>query len=267
MIANSLPVDLNRIAAHCAVRRIEFTPLLTDGGLAVRDDGFTIYVRCDIGQGGDLTARFAQDGTGSTLPEKILRRARFTIAHEIAHTLFYDIRSRPPRAKTQVDDEASTTKLELACNQIAGLIVMPEALMQRTFARFEFVLPEEFRKLAEAAMVSTQAVVHRFQHLRKFNHPEAILASISRQGDDWVINAISRHYSLRNIFTTAKVGAPIKALFAEPDFVLFGGELREAHVEYIGHGGRHLKMRFACEVGTALRRKGSLFVVGRPVRD
>src|SRR5438874_2355057 len=230
---SSLPVDLSRIAAHRAVQRIEFAPLLTDGGLAVRSDGFTIYVRCDIGQGADLTARFAEDGTGSTLPERIIRRARFTIAHEIAHSLFYDIRSRPPRPKTQVDDEASTMKLELACNQIAGLFVMPEALMLRAFASFEFVRPEELRKLAEAAMVSSQAVVHRFQHLRRFVHPEAILASISRQGNDWVITAISRHYSLRNIFVAAKVGASIKALVDEPDFVLFGGEVREAHVEYI----------------------------------
>jgi hypothetical protein len=265
--ANSLPVDLNRIATHRAVQRIEFAPLLTDGGLAVRNDGFTIFVRCDVGQGADLTSRFAEDGTGSTLPEMILRRARFTIAHEIAHTLFYDIRSRPPRPKTQVDDRDSTTKLELACNQIAGLLVMPEALMQRTFARFEFVRPEEFRKLADAAMVSSQTVVRRFQHLRRFVHPEAILASTARQDNDWMITAISRHYSLRNIFIAAKVGASIKALVDEPDFVLFGGEMREAHVEYIGHGGKRMKMRFACEVGIALRRTRSLFVVGRPVPE
>jgi hypothetical protein len=263
-IGISLPVDLKRIAAHRAVRRIEFAPLLTDGGLAVRNDGFVIYVRCDIGQGAHLTARLAEDGTGSTLPETILRRARFTIAHEIAHTLFYDIRSRPPRPKTRVDDETSTTKLELACNQIAGLLVMPEGLMQRTFSRFEFVRPEEFRALADAAMVSSEAVVHRFQHLRNLPHPEAILASISRQGGQWVITAISRHYSLRNVFGDAKVGAPIKALVDEPDFVLFGGEMREAHVGYVGHGGKR-KMRFECEIGVAPRRNRSLFVVGTPL--
>jgi hypothetical protein len=116
-------------------------------------------------------------------------------------------------------------------------------------------------------MVSSQAVVHRFQHLRKFIHPEAILASISRQGNDWIITAISRHYSLRNIFTAAKIGSSIKALVDEPDFALFGGEMRDAHVEYIGHGGKRLKMRFECEGGIAQRRKHSLFVVGRPVRD
>ena len=97
---DSLPVDLKRIAAHREVRRIEFAPLLMDGGLAVRSDGFVIYVRCDIGEGADLTARLAEDGTGSTLPQRILRRARFTIAHEIAHTFFYEY-GRSHRAQKQ----------------------------------------------------------------------------------------------------------------------------------------------------------------------
>ena len=144
---------------------------------------------------------------------------------------------------------------------------MPEVLMERTFAKFEFVRPEEFRKLADAAMVSSETVVRRFQQVRKFIHPEAILASISRQGSQWRITAISRHYSLRNMFVGAKVGASVKALIDEPDFVLFGGEMREADIEYIGHGGKRMKMRFACEVGIAVRRSRSLFVVGRPVTE
>jgi IrrE N-terminal-like domain len=262
--ASSLPVDLNRIAGHCAVRRIEFMPLLTDGGLAVLNDGFVIYVRCDAGQSADLTARFADDGTGSTLPEKILRRARFTIAHEIAHTLFYDIHSAPPRLKTRVDD---TTNLEIACNQIAGLLVMPEALIQQALAKCEFIRPEQLRKLADVAMVSTETVVRRFRHLRRFIHPEAILVSTYKKDNDWVINAISRHDALRSIFTGARVGAAIKALVHDADFALFGGEMREAEIEYFGHGGKRTKMRFTCEVGTTLRRNRPVFVVGTPVPE
>src|SRR5205823_13085544 len=101
-VARSLPIDLKRIAASRAVRRIEFRPLLTHGGLAVRNDGFIIYVRCNTAQNADLTARFAKDGTGGSLPTAMARRARFTIAHEIAHTFFYDIRRMPPQPKTQV---------------------------------------------------------------------------------------------------------------------------------------------------------------------
>lgn len=265
-IARSLPVDLKRIAASRAVRRIEFRPLLTHGGLAVRNDGFIIYVRCDTGQNADLTARFAEDGTGGSLPAAMARRARFTIAHEIAHTFFYDIRRMPPRPKTQVDDGASATKLELACNQIAGLILMPETVMQRVSAKFDFVRPEELRTLTDAAMVSAQAAIRRFKHLGKLSHPEAILASVSRDGADWTISAISWHYSLRNIFVAAKVGASIKTLVDNPDFVLLGGDRREVHVGFIGHGGKR-RLRVSCEKETALHSNSSLFVIGTPVQE
>lgn len=259
----SLPVDLNRIAAKRAVQRIEFRPLLTDGGIAVRSDGFIIYVRCDIDQRADLTARFAEDGTGRTLPETIAQRARFTIAHEIGHTFFYDIRRMPPQPKTEVDDGASTTKLELACNQIAGLILIPETVMQQRLVRSDFVRPEELRMLANAAMVSPQALIHRFKHFEKLSHPEAILASVNRDGADWIITAISRHYSLRHIFKGAKVGASIKTLVDNSAFVIFGGNAREATVGFIGHGGNR-RLRISCEHERALRSHNSLFVVGTP---
>ena len=89
---DSLPVDLKRIAAHREVRRIEFAPLLTDGGLAVRSDGFVIYVRCDIGEGADLTARLAEDGTGGSAattdlaPSAIYYRARNCSHFLLRHT-------------------------------------------------------------------------------------------------------------------------------------------------------------------------------------
>jgi hypothetical protein len=265
-VARSLPVNLNRIAATRAVQRIEFTPLLTHGGLAVRNDGFIIYVRCDTGQNVDLTARLAEDGTGRSLPAAMARRARFTIAHEIAHTFFYDIQRMPPRPKAQVHDGVLTTKLEVACNQIAGLILMPETIMQRCFANFDFVCPEELRMLTDTAMVSPEAVIRRFKHLGKLSHPEAILASVSRDGADWTISAISQHYSLRNIFMDAKVGASIKMLVDNRDFVLFGGKAREAYAQYIGHGGKRV-MRFACEIGFPSRRSRGLFIVGMPVLE
>lgn len=261
---NSFPVNLGRIAAQRAVRRIEFKPLLTEGGLAVRDDGIIIYVRCSPGDAEDLTARFAEDGTGSTLPDNVVHRARFTIAHEIGHTLFYETEVTPPRLKVRLDDNASVRSLELACNEVAGALLLPETLLRRDFSNDEFVLPEELRRLADTAMVSRQTVVRRFQQLRRFVHPEAILASVARQESEWVITALSRHYSLREVFAAAKVGSSVKAMISDPDFILLGGEMREVGASYFGHGEKPMTMRFACELGTGTRR--SALVTGRPVR-
>ena len=131
--------------------------LLTDGGLAVRNGGFIIYVRCDPGEGDDLSARFEEDGTGSTLPERVRHRARFTIAHELAHTLFYDLRSLPPELKFEIN-AAAETRLELACNEIAGALLLPRRLLQQRTSTVRDMDPRELRKLAEQnASVSSNA--------------------------------------------------------------------------------------------------------------
>jgi hypothetical protein len=263
-IAKSFPVDLGEIATRRRVRRIEFHQLLTQGGLAVHEDGFIIYVRCDPGQEADLTARFMDDGTGSTLPESIVHRARFTIAHEIAHTFFYDVTAVPPVPKIDVKDTAGGTRLELACNEIAGLLVLPQALIRDRLGKLECISPEDLRRLADDAFVSPQAVVRRFHQSLRANHPQAIFAAVSYGKRGWIIDAISRHYSLRGIMPNAKMGSAATALIDDLDFALFGGDRRDATIEYVGHGGKRKNMKFECEARPALRRLRGVFVVGQP---
>ena len=81
-----------------------------------------------------------------------------------------------------------------------------------------------------------------------------------------MISGISRHYSLRNIFVAAKVGASIKTLIDNSAFVLLGGDAREVDVGFIGHGGRR-RLRVSCESEAGLHRNRSLFVIGTPVLE
>lgn len=263
---NAFPTRLGPIAAARLVRRIEFKPLLIDGGLAVHDNGFVIYVKSEPGEAEDFTARFLEDETGTSLPSRTVRRARFTIAHEIAHTLFYDLREKPPRLKIKLDDEASFTGLELTCNEVAGVLLLPEPVLQREYSETEFARPEDIRRLADKALVSSQTVIRRFQQLRRFAHPEAILATVTQRENQWLISAISRHYSLRSLFTGAKVGAPLQELVSDPDFLLFGGEMSEVVVTFIGHGGRKTSMLFACEPRSKASTIREIIVCGSPVR-
>src|ERR1700719_5074463 len=89
----SLPTNLWSMAEERKVREIDFRPLLVDGGLSLLDDGFLITVNCEEGEEKKMREAFDTDPTGRTLP----RRARFTIAHEIGHTFFFDLRSDPPK--------------------------------------------------------------------------------------------------------------------------------------------------------------------------
>ena len=95
-----LPTNLGRIATRQGIREILFRPLLADGGIGLLKDGFVVYVKADPDEGESFSEQFKQDGIGLGLPRHMIRRVRFTIAHEIAHTFFYDRRSRPPMPKT-----------------------------------------------------------------------------------------------------------------------------------------------------------------------
>jgi hypothetical protein len=155
--------------------------------------------------------------------------------------------------------------LELACNRAAAALLLPERLLERELAKTEFVSPDELRNLAKRALVSGQTVIRRFEKLRAVPHPEAILAFVVRREGKWMIEAISRHYSFRTLFTHATNGAPLKELVRNTDFLPLGGERRDVGVDFIGHGGQRLTMHFSCEDGRRVRH-GSFFMTGS-VRD
>jgi hypothetical protein len=262
--ATKLPTDLGAIAAKRRIRRIEFKPLLTDGSLAVDTEGFVIYVNCSPGDGADLTDRFSQDGTGSTLPRSLLHRARFTIAHEIAHTLFYDLGASPPKEKIPLNHSNSVKSLEFSCNEIAGVLTMPELLIEREFRESGFLLPAELRELAGRSLVSSQALVRRFQDLRRLPHPEAIIVSATRSQTEWSIAAISRHYSLRHLFPEARLGTPLRSLITDPDFVLYGGERSEVSQRFLGHRGTSV-MHVVGEQRNRVKRPNDALITLRPI--
>ncbi len=243
----SLPVNLGKIAARRSVRRVEFKPIFGDGGIAVLDDGFSIYVKCDPGEGEDLTSRFSEDGTGGTLPDKVVRRARFTIAHEIAHTLFYALDARPPRLKISTDSDESAQKLETACNRAAGELLLPELLVASVMHACGRGLLGNLSWLAEAALVSKETVVRRLGQLARTPHPEAIIAYVVWDKNEWRIKAVSKHYGLRGLLTEAREGAPLSRLIDHPDFVPFGGELESVELSVPCAYGKARSMRFTCE--------------------
>ena len=261
---NSFPIDLNRIAAHRAVRRIEFAPLLTDGGLAVRKDGFIIYVRCDFGKGANLTALFARDGTGRTLPETIRRRARFTIAHEIAHTFGYDQRRLPPAALFDVKTPTSVRSLEFICNRIAGTLLLPEWWLTRQFSSGDWLEPTRLSTLATNAVVSRETLTRQLRRISSAIHPEGIITCVENQSSVPVIRAISRHYGFKELFPGAKTGASLRKLICEPDLLPFGGAQRSIEKSIGLVGGQQRRFQFECEPSAA-KSDVSFFLTVRPL--
>src|SRR6266516_4527221 len=160
----SLPIPLNGIASARKVRAVIFRPLLVDGCLTVKEDGFKIYVRCGKDQIENLDARFKNEKQNNLLPP----RTRFTIAHEIAHTLLFDLSSDRPKSKLRAEHVNTLNALERVCNQVAARMLLPTELMRIEMKAFSVFDPNALRCLAVKAGVSGPMFVNRLQELTAY---------------------------------------------------------------------------------------------------
>src|SRR5688572_7423663 len=94
--------------------RVVFRPLLVNGATAPRHDGFTIYCRCESA---DAPAYELKLSDASDMGRSLPARARFTLAHELVHTFFFDQRVQPPKNRLEPNSDATLNKLERLCDR------------------------------------------------------------------------------------------------------------------------------------------------------
>jgi hypothetical protein len=136
------PVDLDIVAAFCHVLAVERRKMIPEGVTEVVEGGFRIYLQDNF----------------ETRPG-IKRRQRFTLAHELAHTLFYDLSHTTP---TLIPGAPKGERLERLCHSGAGQILIPENLLLReTELRHGVGTGEDVFELAEVFDVSTEVLVRR----------------------------------------------------------------------------------------------------------
>lgn len=150
-----LPVPIHELAKSRKIQRIEFEPILSTAGIVKRGDGYVIVVNTDA-RGISKTAGDFMDinaGTIRELPPPI----RFTIAHEIAHAILFDVagsfKSRTLRA---------ARGLESTCSIIASKLLMPASRVKREIGDALFD-PNHIKKVVDAFGVSSQAFILRLQ--------------------------------------------------------------------------------------------------------
>src|SRR6266446_1430953 len=89
------PIDLFNLAKIQRVTAVDLRPMLPTGGLSCRSSEFVIYIQ-DLGRSQPFEV--AIDSPAEDRP-KMTTRQRFTMAHELAHTLMFDTSDPPqPRA-------------------------------------------------------------------------------------------------------------------------------------------------------------------------
>jgi hypothetical protein len=159
------PVDLYRLAASRRIHTIEFRPLLADGSLNVTDRGFLVQIN---------DADKIVISVGSTSRD-LSTKQRFTLAHEIAHTLTYDHQKKPPMEQTElielIDDAGGRSglrNLEDFCQVAAGMILVPTFLLSRMFGQFGMIDSlDDVLGLARRLQVSPEVLMHRVVQIER----------------------------------------------------------------------------------------------------
>lgn len=179
--SDELKAPLFELAQRRRVRGVEFRRMIPDGGLAVQDDGFRIIVRAD-NDSQECSTRWERGERPVALPVE----KRFTIAHELAHTFFFDLSNDKPREVVNPRDQAGIHQLEVACNSAARMILLPTRLFNHPQVRaLDFSLPSDLRKLQKRAAVSADVLVLRIRdRIKSFPGPGGVLCiRLSEEGD------------------------------------------------------------------------------------
>lgn len=241
------PANLQSLADARKVRKVEFRAMFVDGALGVTEAGYEIFVGCDREQASTLNRLFAADGTGGLLPPHLQKRARFTIAHELAHTFFYDESSGAPQMKFEVNHPKTQKSLEYSCNHVAAALLLPRKLLEARLNQWVTPCPSILATLADNALVPRQVVIIRMKDLSNLHLPPVAAISVRRESDRVMVESLWCHYSLKSIFdhdcrgkTLAEV-LRVKRPERMPD--IFATSSTPAHPIVLpteSHGYRHL---------------------------
>ena len=151
------PVDLFNLARIQRVMAVDFRPMLPTGGLSFRSPGFVIYVQ-DLRRSKPNEVAVSDPIEG---PLEMTTRQRFTMAHELAHTLLFDT-SEPPQPRA---DSPKGKKLEALCQRAAGRILMPTKLIEAEVAKLQKLDAPNILDLAQLFDVSVEALLRRCDEL------------------------------------------------------------------------------------------------------
>jgi hypothetical protein len=157
--ASRFPVVLRPLAERRRVTSIEFLPLLVDALLTSHPTGFRILLNSG-GRDQSELKRIYETEHGEQMLDV---RTRFSIAHELAHTLFYDLADDRPRVSREFRSGGGKTmleNLERNCNILAGHLLLPTNLLRERFRHSGF-LSRDLVELSKCAGVSIEALVRR----------------------------------------------------------------------------------------------------------
>ena len=195
---NEFPVLLQPLAVRRRVSSVEFSPLLVDAMLTTHPAGFRILFNSNGGEPSELNKQFASETKDRTLPPRL----RFSLAHEIAHTLFYDLGEGSPAVGKKFRSGGGRTALEhleRSCNKLAAHLLLPTPMLAKSIRELKSYKPESFLELARKAGVSIEVLVRRLSDqstLLGGRYFRGCIVLVKQRGGETFINAIAKPSNL-----------------------------------------------------------------------
>ena len=150
------PAPLHELAKSLEIQSIRFEPLLSSAGLEKNTRGFSIIVNTE-GFGATSPAgtvlQPSEEEWGELRPP-----VRFSVAHEMAHVIFMKL----ARAERSDLLRKKLEELEVACNRIAGMILIPAQYFLRHVSKDLFDA-SRLRTLLTEIRVSPEVFVRRLK--------------------------------------------------------------------------------------------------------
>jgi len=195
---SEFPVLLRPIAERRRVTSVEFCPLLVDAMLTTHPNGFRILFNSNGAIPSVLQERYKNESREQIMTSRL----RFSLAHELAHTFFYDLSAAQPRVAKQFASGGGRTaleNLERNCNQLASHLLLPTLMLKAEFLRLKVINPESILELARKAGVSIEVLVRRLSEnnslfIKRYFPGCVILANQSP--DEITIRAIAKPQNL-----------------------------------------------------------------------
>ena len=199
---DKFPILLRKLAERRQVTSVEFRPLLVDAMLTTHLHGFRILFDSGTRDPEDLETRYY----GESRHEPTDARMRFSLAHEFAHTLFYDLSLSPPRIAKEFRAGGGKTaleNLERNCDRLAGYLLLPTRLFEAAVLNMKEISADSLRDLARRAGVSVEVVVKRLgtrSALLRQRYFFGCVALIQHQSSGLRIRAVSipQHLNIAN---------------------------------------------------------------------
>jgi hypothetical protein len=172
---DELPIPLSQLANQQRVR-VFFQPLFVEGGLAVDEAGFVVYLNVSSRRASELQEAYGKVPES----ERLLNvRERFTLAHELAHTMFFEFSPDGGKPRPLVGAHPKEReKLEFECDALAGYLLMPDHHMESVVKLKcpDLLNPTTIRELAGQFHVSVDCLVIRFRpRITGFDAPGGVV--------------------------------------------------------------------------------------------